>query len=346
MRGPVTVLLPVLDTRCAAAPAQELAALLRGFLAKRNARGRALWFYTPQAMDFARNIPADLVVYDNMDELSAFLGAPPELLELEDELFVRADLIFTGGVSLYEAKRRRHGRVHAFPSSVDAAHFARARQARTEPDDQRLIPSPRIGFFGVIDERMDLRLVEELADARPHWHFVMIGPVVKIDPAALPRRANLHWLGGKSYDALPDYLAGWHCGFMPFALNEATRFISPTKTPEFLAAGLRVASTPIADVVRPYGEKKLVRIASDVQDMSAALEDLLNARMLEDGTSSWADAVDAHLAGMSWDRTWAAMRNLMADATAPADRRRHSSPPPAGRGMAETAHIPSAAGRP
>lgn len=315
-RGHVTVLVPHLPEGCPSV-AEELASLLRAYLAEHDAAGRVLWFYTPQAVTFTRDILADLVIYDNMDELSAFLGAPASLLELEDELFSRADLIFTGGVSLYEAKRQRHHSVHAFPSSVDAAHFGKARDGIAEPQDQRSIPGPRIGFFGVIDERMDVALVEALADRRPDYHFVMIGPVVKIAPSSLPRRQNIHWLGPKPYSQLPDYLSGWDCGFMPFALNEATRFISPTKTPEFLAAGLRVTSTPIADVVRPYGEKNLVRIASDADEMADALEALLTSRTSRMGAAQWAKAVDAHLADMSWDSTWAAMGALMAETIAP-----------------------------
>jgi glycosyltransferase involved in cell wall biosynthesis len=178
-----------------------------------------------------------------------------------------------------------------------------------EPKDQARIPHPRLGFFGVIDERMDIDLVGAAADLRPDWQFVMIGPVVKIDPATLPKRPNIHWLGGKSYADLPRYLAGWDVGFMAFAMNEATRFISPTKTPEFLAAGVPVVSTPINDVVRPYGEKGLVEIAATAQEVVQKAEALL-ARPKE----AWLQRVDRHLAAGSWDKTWAAMQRLMASA--------------------------------
>src|SRR3712207_4223372 len=198
-----------------------------------------------------------------MDELSLFRGASQELLDLESALFSRCDLVFTGGMSLYEAKKSRHRSVHGFPSSIDFSHFSQARSIQVDPEDQAHIPHPRLGFFGVVDERMDIELLAEVADLRPDWQFVMIGPVVKIDPNSLPQRPNIHWLGGKSYADLPRYLFGWDVGFMPFALNEATRFISPTKKPEFLAAGVPVVSTPINDVVRPYGEKGLVEIGKD-----------------------------------------------------------------------------------
>ncbi len=269
-----------------------------------------LWYYTPLALPFSGHLNAALRVYDNMDELSAFNGAHPRMIAMERELFRKVDVVFTGGQSLYESKRKRHPNVHAFPSSIDVPHFAGARRAETvEPDDQISIGKPRIGFFGVIDERMDLDLVRRAAALRPEWHFVLIGPVVKIDPASLPQAPNLHWLGSKSYAALPNYLSGWDAGFMPFALNEATRFISPTKTPEFLAAGLPVVSTPIRDVIRPYGDLGLVEIAATADELVEQIGMLL-ARPKE----QWLKKVDRHLAGMSWDATWAAMSGLMQEA--------------------------------
>jgi glycosyltransferase involved in cell wall biosynthesis len=242
-----------------------------------------------------------------MDELSGFKDAPAELRRLELELVERADVMFTGGISLYEAKQDKHANIHAFPSSIDRSHFALARSAeRTEPVDQAGVARPRIGFFGVIDERMNISLVDRCAQLMPEWQFMMIGPVVKIDPAALPRRSNIHWLGGRSYDELPAYLGGWDVGFMPFALNEATRYISPTKTPEFLAAGVPVVSTAIVDVVRSYGEQGLVEIAHDAADIASKARKLLQRPKAE-----WLTRVDAHLAHMSWDETWSSMRALI-----------------------------------
>jgi UDP-galactopyranose mutase len=268
-----------------------------------------------------------------MDELSAFRGAPPRMLELERALLARADLVFTGGRSLYEAKRGRHPRVSLFPSSIDAAHFAAARTTAAnadmaDPADQADIPRPRIGFFGVIDERMDTELVGALAAARPDWSFVMIGPVVKIDPAELPQLPNIHWLGSKTYTELPRYLAGWDAGFMPFARNESTRFISPTKTPEFLAGGLPVVSTPIVDVVRDWGPKGsgeagLVEIAADPVAFAAALQ-----KVLERPQAAWLKQVDRRLAQTSWDQTWAEMDGMI-DAAMRAAARQHAASQPA-----------------
>ncbi|HBB35435.1 MAG TPA: UDP-galactopyranose mutase [Cyanobacteria bacterium UBA8803] len=287
--------------------------LLDNLFAEHEIHNYICWYYTPMALAFTRHLEPMAVVYDCMDELSAFRGAPPVLREREAELFRRADLVFTGGQSLYEAKRNQHENVYAFPSSVDVAHFAQARTIQKDLADQANIPHPRLGFFGVIDERMDIELLEGIAIARPDWHLVMIGPVVKIDPATLPRRENIHYLGGKDYKELPAYLAGWDLAMLPFARNESTRFISPTKTPEYLAAGKPVVSTSIRDVIRPYGQEKLVRIADTVEEFVAAAE----AAMKEDcAASGWLARVDGFLEQISWDRTWHAMMQLIESALA------------------------------
>ena len=304
----VTVAVPVLPEGMAGPAIVEVQRhLLSALLLEQRPASRLFWYYTPMAFAFSNHLACDLCVYDNMDELSAFRGASPELLALETALLARADVVFTGGMSLYEAKSGRHPNLHAFPSSIDAGHFGRARGgALADPADQAALPHPRLGYFAVIDERMDVDLVEAVAGLRPDWHLVVIGPVVKIDPAMLPKRGNIHWLGPKSYDELPAYLAHWDLGLMPFALNEATRFISPTKTPEFLAAGLPVISTPIQDVIRPYGDLGLVEIARTAEEVVTKAEALLARPRGE-----WLARVDRHLAAGSWDRTWTAMRALI-----------------------------------
>jgi UDP-galactopyranose mutase len=262
------------------------------------------------ALGFSSHLKPLVTVYDCMDELSAFRGAPPILLDRETELFGKADLVFTGGQSLYEAKRERHRSVYAFPSSIEGAHFAQARQAQPDPEDQAAIPHPRMGFYGVLDERFDIELLRGLAAARPDWHLVMIGPVVKIHPDELPKAPNIHYLGMKSYDELPRYLAGWDVALLLFALNESTRFISPTKTPEYLAAGKPVVSTPIRDVVRPYGDAGLVHIAATVPEFEAATVKAL--AQVDD--AGWRSQVDAFLQQNSWDITWTKMATLIAEA--------------------------------
>jgi glycosyltransferase involved in cell wall biosynthesis len=312
--GGVCVVVPLVD---AAANGHEqqlfqttaLAALLR----EEGLREYVLWYYTPMALSVTTGLTPQAVVFDCMDELSAFAGAPADLVARESALFSIADVVFTGGQSLFEAKRSRHENVHAFPSSVDVDHFAQARalDQRAEPDDQASIPRPRIGFFGVIDERMDYDLLAAVAARRPHWQLVLIGPTAKIDPASLPRAANIHYLGPKPYAALPAYIAGWDVAMLPFARNDATRFISPTKTPEYLAAGKPVVSTSIRDVVRPYGQQGLARIADDAETFVAAIEFALAEPRVDR-----LRAADAFLTHTSWDGTWARMRQLIETAIA------------------------------
>jgi len=271
------------------------------------------WYYTPMMLAWSEELDPVVTIYDCMDELSAFKNAP-ELLKLrEAELFGLADLVFTGGRSLYEVKREQHEAVYCFPSSIDVAHFARALDLDSdrEPADQKNIARPRVGFFGVIDERTDIELLREISTLRPDLQFVMIGPVVKISEEDLPKAENIHYIGGKSYDELPDYIAGWDVAMMPFALNESTRFISPTKTPEYLAAGRPVVSTPIRDVVRPYGEAGLVKIASTPEQFVRAIDEALD----DDATERRRKAGE-FLDTMSWDKTYARMSELIEDAIA------------------------------
>lgn len=269
-----------------------------------NGARPVLWYYTPMPIAFTDQVRPRVVVYDCMDELSLFKGAPAVLKEREKLLLAEADVVFTGGHSLYEHKRShsQHRNIHPFPSSVDVPHFARAREEVPEPPDQAGIPAPRVGFFGVIDERMDIELIGELAEMRPDLQIVMIGPVVKIDPADLPHKPNIHYLGGKSYHELPEYLAGWDVAILPFARNDSTRFISPTKTPEYLAAGKPVVSTSIRDVVQPYGRDGLAWIADTAGEFSAAIDEALAS----DRPARLAHT-DAFLSSLSWDRTWADM---------------------------------------
>jgi UDP-galactopyranose mutase len=268
------------------------------------------WYYTPMMLPFTRHLDVDLTVYDAMDELSKFRFAPEKLLELEQELIDRADIVFTGGSSLYEAKKNRHPRVHCFPSSVDRTHFAKARAKLFDPADQEDLPHPRLGFYGVIDERFDTELLASVAAMRPDWQFVMVGPVVKIGEDELPRRPNIHYLGGKTYAELPSYLSGWDVALMPFAMNESTQFISPTKTPEYLAGGKPVVSTPIRDVVRHYGQLTGVRIAATPQEFVAACEEALE--LSRHPESGWLAEADLMLSATSWDTTQARMAGLVA----------------------------------
>ncbi len=311
--GQVLVVVPHLPRDLGEAETHRLQrGLLDGLIAEHAVRDFVLWYYTPMALPFSDHLKPRAIVFDSMDELSLFKGAPPELVEREAELLRRADVVFTGGQSLFEAKKHRHHNIHALPSSIEVEHFRTALAPQADPDDQAGIAHPRIGFYGVVDERFDIDLLRSAAALRPDWQFVIIGPVVKIDPAHLPTSANIHYLGMKKYADLPRYLAGWDAAMLPFARNESTRFISPTKTPEYLAAGRPVVSTPITDVVDPYGHLGLVTIADDPRSFVAALE-----YAMEQGKDPvWRGKVDAFLAGNSWDRTWSRMRELIDAAVA------------------------------
>jgi glycosyltransferase involved in cell wall biosynthesis len=299
----VRVLTPVLPenlTEQEAIEAQQR--LLDDYIASEGISDFIAWYYTPMALRFSSHLKPSVIVYDCMDELSAFQGAPPEMINQERRLFDLADVVFAGGKSLYESKRLQHANVHLFPSSIDHEHFARGRQPLPDPQDQLDIPHPRIGFYGVIDERLDTTLLNELASLRPDWHFVLLGPVVKIREEDLPGAENLHYLGGKSYADLPQYLASWDVAMLPFARNASTRFISPTKTPEYLAAGKPVVSTPIQDVVVPYGDMGFVRIAATAEEFAEAIEASL--RPIDPAERR---RVDEFLAGMSWSKTFNGM---------------------------------------
>jgi len=279
-----------------------LKGLVDGLLAEQGIQRPVLWYYTPMMLPFSRHLKAAAVVYDCMDELANFRFAPPSLRPLEQELIATADVVFTGGFSLYEAKAHLHANIHPFPSSVDRTHFA---QARAIAPDER----PTLGFYGVIDERMDLDLIASVADARPDWTLMMVGPVVKISPDDLPRRPNIQYLGARDYDALPGELGRWHVALMPFAINDSTQFISPTKTPEYLAGGRPVVSTPIRDVVRHYGDLEAVIIAGDPETFVAACDTAL--ALAADAAGAWREAADAVLADLSWDQTHVRMSTLV-----------------------------------
>jgi len=281
--------------------------LLDMFMVSMNIKTYVTWYYTPLSYAFSLHLKPALLVYDCMDELSSFKFAAPELKDWEQKLFAKADVVFTGGMHLYEAKKKFHSNIYGVPSGIDIKHFIQARKFTKDPIDQSSIPHPRIGFYGVVDERFNIELLRSVAEQRPDWHFVVIGPTAKIDPASLPTNENIHFIGMRDYKELPGYLAGWDVAMMPFELNDATKYISPTKTPEFLAAGKPVVSTSIHDVVHPYADKKVVSIADTPGEFVAAIEQYLT---IERG-KSWLSEVDALLETMSWDDIWKRMNDLM-----------------------------------
>ncbi len=302
----VTVVRPVVPASATSASADAFTAGAARHVLSGWQRDRlVLWHYSVMAEPLSRDLRADVTVFDCMDDLGSFIDAPPELPQRERDLMSRADLVFTGGYSLWHAKRALHPRVHAFPSSVDVTHIGQARIAQPEPAGLAGIGRPRFVFAGVIDERMDLDLLSAIAGAEV-GEVVLIGPVAKIDPDDVPAGPRIHRLGKQRYEDLPAFFAHADVGIMPFALNDATRYISPPKTPEYLAAGLAVVSTPVADVVRGYGDLDMVTIADGADAFVAACASAASRprRTLQ---------VDERLATMSWDATWTAMERLIQD---------------------------------
>jgi glycosyltransferase involved in cell wall biosynthesis len=228
------------------------------------------WFYDPMAVPaFAGQMNETVTVYDCMDELSNFRCAPPEIREREKELLELADVVFAGGRKLHAAKRLQNDNCHFYGCGVDAAHFGKAREPGIAvPADLRSLQKPVLGYFGVIDERMDYELIAKLADANPRWSIALVGPVLKVDAAVLPQRHNLHWLGQKAYADLPSYCKGFDVCLMPFAINEATEFINPTKSLEYMATGRPIVSSAVPDVVTNFGS--VVKVANNHNEFISA----------------------------------------------------------------------------
>jgi glycosyltransferase involved in cell wall biosynthesis len=263
------------------------------------------WFYSPSFVSLLEEFNFSAIVYDCMDELTLFKGAPAELLVQEKFLLSNADIVFTGGKSLYESKKQHHNNVYCFPSSVDQQHFAKAQNGVLIPEDIANIPGPIAGYFGVIDERLDLELIHETAQQNPDVSFVMIGPLAKISDHDLPRQQNLHYLGMKQYEVLPNYLKAFSVAIMPFALNDATKYISPTKTLEYIAAGKPIISTAIKDVVRDYSH--CVPIVSNAGEFTTALRETLQNTDAVKLQKDYKDILDK----TSWDNTVSKMSLLI-----------------------------------
>lgn len=259
----------------------------------------ALWLYSPMAMPVARALRPSVRVFDCMDDLGSFKYAPPELPERDRDAMRWADVVFTGGPSIYESRRHQHSNIHCIPSSVDARHFARALLDETpEADDQKCLRRPILGYFGVIDERMDLDVLTAMAQSHPEWTIVLLGPIVKIKPENLPRFKNLHYLGQRRYESLPAYIKGWDVALIPFAMNDATRFISPTKVLEYMAAELPIVSAPIHDLQQ---FRSTILFGATPTEFVTQCERALMAS--ESTKKSWATEMRTIVRWTSWDET-------------------------------------------
>jgi hypothetical protein len=287
--------------------------LLADFMLSRGLKEPLVWLTTPMALPLVADLEPRAVVYDCMEDLASASSVPPELAAREQALMALADVVLAGGPSLHAAREGLHPNLHCVPNAVDAAHFAPGNldgddvESAVATELHRGMPHPRLGFFGTIDERLDLALVAAIADARPDWQIVMVGPVVTIAPASLPQRPNIRWVGPQRHEALPHLMSHWDVCLLPLALDETTRFASPANTLEYLAGGKPVVGTPVRDVVSLYGA--VVHIAEDSAQFVAAIEQLLaEPAPARAGRRARAQAlVDAH----SWDDAAASVAALL-----------------------------------
>lgn len=296
--------------RVSAANQRAIRGLLAPYLREQGLTMAIRWHYAPMATYLGDLAQDELVIYDCMDELSAFKGAPAELVDRERELMSQAAVMFTGGLSMWQNKSRDHDNCHRFDSGVDVAHFQTATDPETQiPDDARDLPHPVLGYYGVIDERMDYDAIRALSEAFPDGTILLIGPITKVDPAELPRADNIVYLGQRGYDDLPRYLKAFDVALVPFADNPATRFLSPTKTLEYFAGLRPVVSSPVRDVVENYAD--IVRIARSPKEYVAAVL----AALTEDNTTR-AKMGLSKAQEKTWDAIVEQMEALMADAEA------------------------------
>ena len=265
------------------------------------------WFFTPMALPLLQELQPAAVIYDCVDELSACKDSPRQMLQRENALLKVADLVFSASPSLYRTKRERHSNVHCFPGSVETIHFEQALdRSHTHPAHED-VPGPRLGFYGVIDERIDMPLIEALAEAHPLWQIVMAGPITSIDPVTLPKRHNIHYLGQQRYEALPHLLAGWNVCLLPFALDESTHSASLDRILEYMAAGLPVVSTAIVDVMELYGD--VVSVAGTHKEFVRACEQALLTTPEEN--KGQISRTKELISATSWDTTAEKMHELI-----------------------------------
>ena len=271
-------------------------------------RPYVIWTYSPAFIDIISSLHSQAIIYDCMDELSAFKGADLSLKIQERQLFQIADMVFTGGKSLYEAKKPHHPETHLFPSSVDHHHFVSALKAETLiPPDIKRLAKPVIGYYGVIDERLDYDLIYEVSRLLPDYSFVFVGPIAKIDQTELPQAKNIHYLGEKHYSQLPGYLKAFDIAMMPFNQGESTRYISPTKTLEFMAARKTIVSTPIPDIQAQYHD--VIALGTGAVEFADQINNLLN-----ESTKNRALRLrneQQFIRATSWDKTAEKMTSLI-----------------------------------
>jgi hypothetical protein len=278
-----------------------------------------LWYYGPMDASWSLGwFDNRGIVYDCMDELSQFTGAPKALVQNEARLIEAADVVFTGGYELGDKKRKQHDNVHTFGCGVEVAHFGKAQDPNTPiPPDIDFMARPILGWFGVVDERVDYAMVGEMARMRPDWSFAMVGPVVKVDPNLLPHSPNLYWLGGRDYQQLPNYCAAFDVNMMCFAINAATQYINPTKGLEYMATGKPIVSTHVRDVVKQWSD--IVFLAKGAEQFVAQAQKALDKSNPEREQRVRKGLELANKC--SWESTVQQMQDLIKQAITKDDRR-------------------------
>jgi glycosyltransferase involved in cell wall biosynthesis len=229
-----------------------------------------VWSFTPDVSYLLDALTPRKVIYYCVDDFASFTGYDRRRVQSDEvDLCKRADLVVTTSRALQEAKKSLNSNTIFVPHGVDYEHFAKALCPCAEPVDLSAIPRPRVGFFGLIRDWLDLDLVRQVAAKRPAWQFVFIGGHDWSVDLSLYRMPNIHFIGGRPYGDLPAYCAHMDVGLIPFKLNELTMSVNPIKLREYLAAGLPVAATPLPEV-QAYSE--LVRIGAGPTDFTAAIE--------------------------------------------------------------------------
>jgi len=292
--------------------------ILLSFLVKRRLKklkfkDPILWIYHPRYIDAIGKFKEELIIYDCMDDFTSLLSDYEDReRNIKDEraLLKKADMVFAGGYSIAELKRDSREHIHVFPSAVEIYHFKKARSDNLEmPDDITDIPHPILGYWGAIDERVDHELLKRLAMKHPEWSIVLLGPIVRHkagDLSYLKEIKNIFWLGPKDYSLLPNYAKAFDVCLIPFVLSREGKFLSPTKTLEYLATGKPVVSTPITDVVRFYDG--VVGIADGPDEFGMAVR-----RCMEEDNASMKQKRICFTENKSWEDTAEKMEKLILD---------------------------------
>ncbi|MBN1593755.1 MAG: glycosyltransferase [Candidatus Coatesbacteria bacterium] len=280
---------------------KTISSLISAALPRIDADGRpVLWFYAPRFAPIIDSLDHAAVVYDIMDEHSAFGFARRETMELERRLLESADVVFAGTNALAERKAEFAPDIKYYPCGVEFDHFSSALGGSLPvPAALSEVEGPVIGYFGAVDDRLDFDMIFAVARAYPEWNFLLAGPWLSSrQRSELETTGNIILPGLVDYSELPAYLARFDVAILPFVLNKLTLHIHPTKALEYLASRTPVISTAIPDVVKFYSG--IIDIVSTADEFASAVERALekpNEDAIERGfelarSSSWENMVE------------------------------------------------------